>query len=142
MANAATHARYDVSQHAREGGVASGISRRLRPQRELERKIAESRSGAALFALLRVRMEREAELERRRLAADRELLELEHFAGVVREQLDETLAEQAAAEAELEQLHARLEAARSDDDALGHLLRDVGEQRVDAAIEKLGWFES
>jgi hypothetical protein len=141
VTNTTASARYDVSQHAREGGIASGLSRRLRPQRELEAKIAATKNGQAIYHLLRLRLAREQELQRQRLEADRQLVELEQFAGVVREQLDETLAEQAHAQAELERLEARLEQCRSDDDALGHLLRDVGEQRLEVVLGQLGWLE-
>src|SRR5262245_51997950 len=43
----------DPVEAGRRGGIASGLSRRLRPQRELARGITESKNGQAKYALLR-----------------------------------------------------------------------------------------
>src|SRR5262245_11975150 len=60
------HGKVDPVEAGRRGGLSSGLSRRLRHQRALEQRILEARNGAAHFALLRVRMERERDLERAR----------------------------------------------------------------------------
>jgi hypothetical protein len=139
MSNTTTSTRYDVSQHGREGGIASGLSRRLRPQRELEAKILNGRNGQAQAFLLRVRMQREARLETERLRVDRELVELENWSARAREELEETLAELERARSERE---AQLEAAKDGDhDALVALLAAAGEQRVEVALGQLGWLE-
>jgi hypothetical protein len=43
----------DPVEAGRKGGRASGVSRRLRPLRELEQGVLESRNGLAKFELLR-----------------------------------------------------------------------------------------
>jgi hypothetical protein len=95
----------------------------------------------AMWQVLAVRRQREAELERERLEADRQLVELESWAGRARRDLEEALEQREQAEQQLAKLEARLEAALTDDEALGNLLRSVGEERTAAVVEKLGWYD-
>ena len=60
----------------RRGGRASGLSRKLRTQRQLEAKVLESRNGAAAVKLLEIVQRRERELERERLRLDRMVCDL------------------------------------------------------------------
>jgi hypothetical protein len=131
----------DPREAGRRGGVQSGISRRLRPQRLLEERIAASSNGAALFALLKVRQDREQELERRRLEADRQLIELESWSGRAQLDLEQAIERREQVEAELASVEARLEAARSDQEILKEVLLAAGEERVSDAVESLGWYD-
>ena len=132
----------DPVEIGRKGGHASVLARRLAGQRKLEKRIEESRSGAALYALLRVRMERERELEHQRIEADCELVELEAWAGQARIDLEEAIEQREQVEAELQQLQARPDAAKDGDhDALVELLRGLGEEAVERACDELGWIE-
>jgi hypothetical protein len=138
----ATGARYDVSQHAREGGIASGLSRRLRPQRAIEAKILASRNGWAQLRLLEIHRQREKDLLVAELERDKVLAALDEDLALTHEQLAVAHAELRAVDVELERAQARLAAAREDDDALVALLREVGHDRVEAACDALGWIES
>jgi hypothetical protein len=53
----------DPVEAGRKGGRASGVSRRLRPLRELEQGVLESRNGLAKFELLRLKRKQLAALE-------------------------------------------------------------------------------
>jgi hypothetical protein len=64
----------DAVEAGRRGGVASGVSRRLRPQRRLEEAIASTKNGAAIYGLYRTQLERDKALERERHRADQTLL--------------------------------------------------------------------
>jgi hypothetical protein len=64
----------DPVEAGRRGGRASGIARRLKPLRELEAGIAESRNGAAKMKLHEVKRRQLAELERAQLEADRTVM--------------------------------------------------------------------
>jgi hypothetical protein len=131
--------RPDQVEVSRKGGYATALARRLAPERQLEAKVAASKNGAALYSLLRDRRQREAGLEARRIAADRELVELEEWTITVKQELESTLAELERARSERE---AQLEAAKDGDhDALVALLRAAGEQAVERAADELGWIE-
>jgi hypothetical protein len=56
----------------RKGGIASGISRRQRAHRQLERIVMQSRNGAAAVARLREMEARDRAEERRRQAEERQ----------------------------------------------------------------------
>jgi hypothetical protein len=125
--------RPDQVEVSRRGQRASVVAHKLAGQRRLERKVEESNNGAALFALLRVRMQREAELERQRLAADKELAEMDGFILDARDELRrlDELAEQ----------RRELLAQPLSDEQVDHLLSEIGEARLEAAIERKGWFD-
>jgi hypothetical protein len=101
------------------------LSRRLRPQRQLEAKIAATKNGQALYHLLRLRLERERDLAQARLDADRDVVAAEEWALRAREDLERTLAEREQAERQLERLRAELVAARTDEAVLERLLREA-----------------
>jgi hypothetical protein len=129
----------DPSECGRLGGHASVLSRRLAGQKRLEEKIVSTKNGAALYSLLRDRRQREAELERQRLAADRELVAIEEWTITAKEELESTLAELERARSERE---AQLEAAKDGDhDALADVLRAAGEEATEVALSQLGWLE-
>jgi hypothetical protein len=140
----ATGARYDVSQHAREGGRASGLSRRLHPLRQLEEKVISSSNGAAAYALLRDKRKDQARLleEQRRL--------VEHTSMLL-DQRDDVLREIAQEQARRDRLRAEVDALEQKKAALHHefrsddvvveLLRSIGEERATAAAIALGWAE-
>ena len=84
-------------------------------------------------------LQREAGLEARRIAADRELVELEEWTITVKQELESTLAELERARSERE---AQLEAAKDGDhDALADVLRAAGEEATEVALSQLGWLE-
>jgi hypothetical protein len=60
----------DLREAGRRGGQASGLSRRLRKQRQLEAKVLESRNGAAAVKLLEIQLRRDRELEKERIRQD------------------------------------------------------------------------
>jgi hypothetical protein len=74
----------DPVEVGRRGGIASGVSRRLREQRELEAKILASKNGAAIGELLEIRLERERDLERERFRLDQTVCKLLDEADVER----------------------------------------------------------
>jgi hypothetical protein len=138
-AHAFARGKVDPREAGRRGGVNSGISRRLRPQRILEEKILASHNGMAILKVLELRRQREAELLAEELRRDKSLVELEQFEIDVREHVEAVVSELEQRRAELASVEAKLEAALTDDDALGNLLRDVGEQRTRAQCVALGW---
>jgi hypothetical protein len=133
--NRATGLRYDVSQHACEGGRARVLARRLAGQRELEEKIANGKNGQAQAFLLRVRMQREAALEQMRIAADRELVALEEQTIEEQERLQDL-------RRQVDEAEAQLEAALTDPSVLTHLLRNADERGLlEPALVQLGFME-
>jgi hypothetical protein len=82
-------ARLTRARPAARGGVASGISRRLRDERRLEARILERNNGQAIYAVLRDRRQRDVEFEAARRAADRDLAEADLALFDARQQLDE-----------------------------------------------------
>jgi hypothetical protein len=77
----------DPVEAGRRGGQASARARKMKPLRELEARIAQSRNGAAIYGLYQVELKRSQELERERLRADRELVQLMHWTDQERETL-------------------------------------------------------
>jgi hypothetical protein len=140
----ATGTRYDVSRHASEGGRASGISRRLRPLRQLEDKVLSSSNGAAAYALLRDKRRQHAELERAQLQADELLSQLLDQAQAERNRIEALREVRQRGEAEieaLEQREAELRRQLDSDDGVRTWLELVGEERATAAAVALGWAE-
>ena len=128
----------DPREAGRKGGRASGLSRRLRPQRQLEEGIVESRNGAAKAKLLEIRMRRERELEQERIRMDaavararEERWELEDVVNGQRRRL--AWMRRRGAE-----IVAALEAMTQTPEGLAELLADVPEDRLAAALELLG----
>jgi hypothetical protein len=133
----------DLHEAGRRGGQASGISHRLRPQRELEERIKASGNGYAQLALLRIERERQKALEREQIRLDREVVYLTEAAEKERELIasyreeaarelmrrDEIILERRRAEGalhELEQHKAKLHAAlQADETALLDRLREL-----------------
>jgi hypothetical protein len=121
----------DPVEAGRRGGVASGIARRLKPQRDLEARVLESRNGAAAYALLRDKRRQHAALERAQVEADWMVVGL-------MEQAEEERARIARLRAEVDELEARRAHLESDDDIRG-LLEQLGEDRVTELAIELGW---
>jgi hypothetical protein len=129
----------DAAAAGRRGGKASVLSRRLKGQRELERRIAEeTKNGAAMFGLLRLREEREQDLRNRRAAADAHLAQTDYMlCGLLNEvdanrgyleRLKAEYGEKLAAVRELEDRERLLEqAARADEAELLDRLRELHE---------------
>jgi hypothetical protein len=134
----ATGTRYDVSRHASEGGRASGISRRLRPQRLLEEKIVESRNGAAHAKLLDMKRKDEAQLLAERYRLDHTVCELLDMKDDVEREIAQERERRDALRAEVDELERR-KAQLDSDDAVVSILREIGEQRATIAAEQLGW---
>lgn len=131
----------DLREAGRRGGHASGVSRRLREQRELEAGIIQSRNGAAKAKLLEQKRRDQAELLERQLEADRMVSELDTEAENLRATIKDLGAECDALRAERATLEKELKRGRDSDDALVEYLRDVGEQRVQRACIARGWIE-
>ena len=141
----------DPVEAGRRGGQASGLSRRLRHQRELEAKIASTRNGAAIFGLYRTQLERDQALERERIRLDRTCMQLMDWAEEERATLQrlradvaDTVAEYNALLGEGDKLRrdvTELRAQLTSDAGLVEWLRTVGEERVTAAADVLGWIE-
>jgi len=74
------------------GGLDLGLRRcraRIDLQRVLEEKILASHNGMAIFKVLELRRQREAELMAEELRRDKSLVELEQFEIDVREQVED-----------------------------------------------------
>src|SRR5262249_25147254 len=144
MTNAATHSerpKYDVSQHASEGGKASGIARKFgRRNKALDRAL-ESRNGAALIKAAEMEERRtkqrwdaklrgQQQAERERARADYKL-----------DDLTEQILEAEAELAELDKQHAELErliAAIHLPENLAKLMTRAGDAATLAALELAG----
>lgn len=145
----------DPREAGRKGGVASGVARRLRPLREPEAGIADSRNGAAKAKLLELKHREMADLERERRRANEVVCRLLDEADQERETIATLKAEAADARGALEllqderssfggelaglrkdeeQLRGRLETA----EGLAAFLVDVPEGRLEAAPVMLG----
>jgi hypothetical protein len=143
-ANGISHAsgqRYDVSQHAAEGGRASGLSRRLRPQRLLEQKILESRNGAAHAKLLTFKRKDEAQLLAERYRLDNRVCELLDMKDDVEREIAAERGRRDALRAEVDELEARKSQLESGADVVA-LLESIGEERAFAAAIELGWADA
>jgi hypothetical protein len=130
----------DLAAAGRKGGKASGLSRRLRPVRELERGIVESRNGAAKVKLLAIKRREAAELleEQRRLDLHTCRL-LDERDDVLRE-IDQERGRRDRLRAEVDELEQRRAELQLDsDDAIIELLRSIGERRATEAALALGW---
>jgi hypothetical protein len=138
----------DARAAGRRGGQASGLSRRLRPQRQLEEKIINSKNGAAQAKLLEIRMRREAALDRERTRLDRLVCHLMDEADAERAmiaRLRERRREYEAAVtqrlAALEQREAELRERLETDAGLDAFLNDQGEANIRASCLRLGWID-
>jgi hypothetical protein len=129
-----TGLRYDVSQHASEGGRASGLSRRLRPQRAIEESILVGGNNMAKWKVLEVRRLREAELLAEELRRDKEILAMDEMLADAREELR-------SLDAQVSELEAKLERSRSDPQVLKECLQAAGEDAVERALLELRWIE-
>jgi hypothetical protein len=136
----------DLREAGRKGGKASGVSRRLRPLRELEAGIVESRNGAAKWKLLETRRRQLAELERARLLADERLLGLMDEADAERAtiaRLRERRREyEAAVTQRLAQLEARerlmIAAVKAAEGDLARRLRDLDDDSIACLLRAAG----
>ena len=81
--------RPDHHEVSRRAGHASGVSRRLREQRQLEAKILESRNGAAQAKLLELKRRDQAELRERQLERDRMVMWLDQEAENLRTTIED-----------------------------------------------------
>jgi hypothetical protein len=140
--------KYDVSKHAREGGIASGISRRLRPHRALEAKVLASSNGAAAYALLRDKRVEQAQLlaEQRRAddlvcrlmdEADAERRTIARLQERSRELEADLSARIDARQAELADLE-RQAAAHKTPEGIARFIADVPEATVFRGLELAG----
>jgi hypothetical protein len=124
----------DLREAGRRGGVQSGISRRMRAQRELEAKILESRNGAAQVKLLEMRQRRERALEQEQIRHDRIVLGLMDQAEELRSEIDHMRTRRQHLERRVADLHSLVET----DDGLIEALRQLPEARLEAALRALG----
>lgn len=155
----------DPSEAGRRGGIKSGITRRQKPLRQLEQRVAQTGNGYALVRLLDRKREDEAALLAERRRADEEVQRLEAEARQVEQRIvslredcqdleterDELDAKADASDVRLRELEQRVaelderaverEHAESDPQILVELLRRVGEQRVEVALRSLGWVD-
>ena len=97
----------DPVEAGRKGGQASALSRRLKPLRELEAGIVESRNGAAKWKLLEARRGELEAVEREFRRADFQLSDVYDHADREREIIAQLKAEQLAILAETVELRAR-----------------------------------
>jgi hypothetical protein len=141
----------DLSEAGRKGGRASGLSRRLKPLRQLEEGIAESRNGAAKMRLLEAKQREHNELLREQRWADETLMRLMDEQDKEREALERLKArrDELVAEAEqsldaLEQREQVLAAAvQADESALLGRLRAVHEAgQLEGLLVSLDLFEA
>lgn len=124
-----------------KGGRASGVSRRLRKQRELEAKVIASRNGAAAMKLLELKRRDQAELLDRQLAADRMVAELDMEAENLRTTINDLRGECDTLRDQRAVLDAELKAAAASDASLIVVLRDAGEERTERALREIGWLD-
>jgi hypothetical protein len=130
-----------IARFFRRGGQKSGLSRRLRKQRELEEKIASSKNGAAIFGLYRTQLDRERALERERRLADAVVEQLMAEADRERAALERLRQERRNAEqqlAEAARQEAELRGRLASPDGLAMLLAEVPEERLEEALVSLG----
>lgn len=131
----------DVRAAGAKGGRASGVSRRLRKQRELEAKVIASRNGAAAMKLLELKRRDQAELLDRQLAADRMVAELDMEAENLRTTINDLRGECDTLRDQRAVLDAELKAAAASDASLIAVLRDAGEERTERALREIGWLD-
>jgi hypothetical protein len=105
------------------GKRSTKAARQLAKQRRLEAKIEAGKNGQAQAFLLKLWLEREAELAAARIAADRDVVELEEWGLRAREDLEQALAELRQVDEQLERQRAELERASKDEQQLEALLR-------------------
>lgn len=133
-------------------GKKSAIGRRLAKQRRLEDAVYErSSNGMALYKRAQDEARRNRALEEARLQADREVTRLNEEADSIRRGIEHLRLESQdiardcnARLAERDELTQQVDALRSrleSDDGLVQWLRTVGEERVTAAADLLGWIE-
>jgi hypothetical protein len=124
----------DPVEAGRRGGIKSGLSRRLKPQRELERRIAEeTRNGAAMVKLLEIQTRREKELQRERIRLDGVVEMLLDEADDLREQIANYKDWRAREGEKLERLVERRTYLEGQD----RLLTDALNANVDEMLGKL-----
>jgi hypothetical protein len=123
----------------RRGGIASGVSRRLKDERQLEARVFELRNGAAIYSVLRDKRARDAELKLARRQADRDLAEADLALLDATEQLAELNAQLRSLDERIAAREAELEQAAVSDPSLKELLARVGEDRVRDVAQALGW---
>jgi hypothetical protein len=127
------------------GGIASGITRRLAPQRALEAKVLESRNGAAAVRLLELRMRRDQALEREIIERDGRVMWLMDEEDRLRAEDQAERGRIAALREECRELEAReaeLRRSLETDDGVRAWLELVGEERAFAAAIELGWADA
>jgi hypothetical protein len=110
--------RVNPQEAGRRGGIASGASRRMRQQRQLEERIVNGKNGQAQAFVLRLRLERDRQLEAERTRLDAWCSALVDDVEAEQRRLAELREERRQAEAELD-------AAKSDEQVLERLLRDA-----------------
>src|SRR5215472_17700301 len=106
------YGRVDPREAGRRGRIASGAARMQKPAKEeqrLEERVVELRNGAAVYAVLRDRRERERRREEELWRRDKELCDMDQLLLNVREQVNEVIAERERLDAELAEREARLE---------------------------------
>jgi uncharacterized protein involved in exopolysaccharide biosynthesis len=131
----------DPVEAGRKGGQASAVSRKLRKQRELEAKVAESRNGYAILKLAEREARRNEALEE---ALRRARAEAEREAAAADYGLTDLLDEQDAVKQELAKLDEQVAALRAKaetPEGLAELLRELPADHVDRALELTGLFE-
>jgi hypothetical protein len=147
----------DLSAAGRKGGHASGVARRLKVQRDLERRILESKNGAAHLRLLQLKRKDEAQLleEQRRLdyhvcdlldmksAVEREIDQLQERANRLESELRQRIDGLGEGVEALEAHESRLRAAiDADERALVDRLHKLNEAgQLDDVLEATGLLE-
>jgi DNA repair exonuclease SbcCD ATPase subunit len=139
----------DPVEAGRRGGKASAAQRRFREIRRIEDAILESGNGAAKVAVLRARMERDRALEAERTRADLLVCELLDEADRVKEEIahhrgerNRLIEERNALLAEGDELRQAIDVLRkrlNTEAGLEAWLTELGEPRVTAAAQRIGW---
>jgi hypothetical protein len=116
----------DPREHGSRGGKAAAASRRFREVRKIEDDILASSNGAAKAAVLRIRLERQATVERERVRLDRKIQEREELL----DDLDEQAEDQRETIAQLQEDADRVEER-------GRLLREAVDADEAALLDRL-----
>jgi hypothetical protein len=123
----------------RRGGIASGVSRRLKDERQLEARVFELRNGAAIYSVLRDKRARDAELELARRRADRDLAEADLALLDATEQLAELNAQLRVLDERIAEREAQLQSALADEQVLGTLLRNCDQAALQRTLLALDY---
>jgi hypothetical protein len=125
----------DHAADGRQGGLAP---RRPPTIAAARRRIIESRNGQANYQLLALEIRRMEQRDRAVYARDKDLLAIDELVLDAQQELHALDLQVEERRAELEALEAKL----GSDDGLAELVKAVGPDRLEAVVERLGWFGS